>query len=333
MNRGWMAALIAAAALLTPPPARAQTDPRLQVAVQLAQEGHSDSARAVVGKLLSATPPTDSLYPEILYTQAMVASDAGEMRTQLQRIAVEYGASSWADDAILRLVQIDYATRNLSGAARNLERLRSDYPASPLLPRASYWAGRVYFDQSNPTDACRWLADGLARSEGDIELQNQIRYLNQRCPTVTAAAPRDSSRRVTAEPAAKPPSPDSAAKVPSADSAAKPPSPDSAAKPPSPDSAAKVPSPDSAAAAVAPVAPGPPVKTVYRVQIAAVATQAGATDAERKARALGLTVVTIHEKNLYKVRAGQYSSPTEARAAAAGLKVKLGGNPFVVAEP
>ena len=306
MNRGWMAALIAAAALLTPPPARAQTDPRLQVAVQLAQEGHSDSARAVVGKLLSATPPTDSLYPEILYTQAMVASDAGEMRTQLQRIAVEYGASSWADDAILRLVQIDYATRNLSGAARNLERLRSDYPASPLLPRASYWAGRVYFDQSNPTDACRWLADGLARSEGDIELQNQIRYLNQRCPTVTAAAPRDSSRRVTAEPAAKPPSPDSAAKVPS---------------------------PDSAAAAVAPVAPGPPVKTVYRVQIAAVATQAGATDAERKARALGLTVVTIHEKNLYKVRAGQYSSPTEARAAAAGLKVKLGGNPFVVAEP
>lgn len=301
MNRGWMAAVIAAAALLAPPMARAQTDPRLRDAVLLAQEGHSDSARAVVGKLLSATPPTDSLYPEILYTQAMVASDAGEMRTQLQRIAIEYGASSWADDAILRLVQMDYATRNLSGAARNLEKLRSDYPASPLLLQASYWAGRVYFDQSNPTEACRWLADGLVHSEGDIELHNQLRYLNQRCATVTAAAapdtsaaPRDSSTHVAADTAAKPPSADSAA---------------------------------------APVAPGPPAKTVYRVQIAAVATKAAAAAAEQKARALGLTVVTVHEKDLYKVRAGQYSSRAEAQAAAGGLKVKLGGNPFVVAEP
>jgi hypothetical protein len=301
MNRGWTAAVIAAAALLAPPRARAQTDPRLRDAVQLAQEGHSDSARAVVGALLGATPPTDSLYPEILYTQAMVASDAGEMRTQLQRIAVEYGGSSWADDAILRLVQMDYATRNLSGAARNLEKLRSDYPASPLLPQASYWAGRVYFDQSNPAEACRWLADGLAHSEGDIELQNQLRYLNQRCGSVAAApvpdsgvTPRDSSRQIAADTAAKPSSSDSAA---------------------------------------APAAPGPPTKTVYRVQIAAVATRAAASDAERKAQALGLTIVTVLEKNLYKVRAGRYSSRSEAQAAAAGLKVKLGGNPFVVAEP
>jgi cell division septation protein DedD len=80
-------------------------------------------------------------------------------------------------------------------------------------------------------------------------------------------------------------------------------------------------------------APGPPGKTVYRVQIAAVASGDAAADTEKKARALGLTVETILEKNLYKVRAGRYSSRTEAQAAAAGLKVKLGGNPFVVAEP
>ena len=300
MTSRWTATAIAAAALLVAPsPARAQADARLRGAVQLAQEGHSDSARAVVAKLLTATPPTDSLYPEILYTQAMVASDAGEMRTQLQRIAVEYAASSWADDAILRLVQMDYATRNLSGAARNLEKLRSDYPASPLLPQASYWAGRVYFDQSNPTEACRWLAGGLAQSEGDIELQNQLRYLNQRCANVataaapdTAGAPHDSSTQV-------------------ADTTAKPPSADSSAAP----------------------AKGSPAKTVYRVQIAAVATKAAATEAEQKVRALGLTVVTLHDKGLYKVRAGQYSSRAEAQAASAGLKVKLGGSPFVVAEP
>ena len=193
MTSRWVALLVAASAF-APAVVRAQTDPRLVAVVRQAQEGQSDSARATVGRLLQSTPPTDSLYPEILYTQAMVASDAGEMRTELQRIAVEYSTSAWADDALLRLVQMDYATRNLSGAARNLEKLRADYPASNLLAQASYWAARVYFDQSNSAQACRWLADGLTRSQGNVELQNQLGYLNQRCANV-AVATGDSTRR------------------------------------------------------------------------------------------------------------------------------------------
>jgi septal ring-binding cell division protein DamX len=72
---------------------------------------------------------------------------------------------------------------------------------------------------------------------------------------------------------------------------------------------------------------------VYRVQIAAVGNKAAAAASERKARALGLTVKTLFENKLYKVRAGQYSTRAAAQAAAAGLKVRLGGNPFVVSEP
>ena len=56
---------------------RRQTDPRLVSAVRAAQEGRGDSARAAVDRLLAATPPTDTLYPQILYTQAMVAGTAG----------------------------------------------------------------------------------------------------------------------------------------------------------------------------------------------------------------------------------------------------------------
>src|SRR4029079_10183869 len=100
--------------------------PRLVDAVRAAQEGQGDSARAAVQRLLDATSPSDTLYPQILYTQAMVASSAGDMRRQLQRVTVEYATSDWADDALLRLVQMDYATRNFDGAARNLERPRAD---------------------------------------------------------------------------------------------------------------------------------------------------------------------------------------------------------------
>jgi predicted Zn-dependent protease len=169
-------------------PLRAQSDPRLVEAVRTAQEGRSDSARAAVQRLLAATPPTDTLYPEILYTQAMVAGEAADMRKALQRVAVEYPTSGWADDALLRLVQMDYATRSLEPAARNVERLKTDYPDTPLLPQASYWAARIYFDQKNSAAACRWLADGMANARDNLELQNQLGYLYQRCDFKTDSA-------------------------------------------------------------------------------------------------------------------------------------------------
>ena len=38
----------------------AQTDPQLVAAVRLAQEGQGDSARALAGRILAATAPTDT---------------------------------------------------------------------------------------------------------------------------------------------------------------------------------------------------------------------------------------------------------------------------------
>jgi cell division protein FtsN len=323
----------------------AQTDPRLVDAVRAAQEGRGDSARTTVDRLLAATPTTDTLYPQILYTQAMVAGTAGDMRRLLQRVTVEYGTSSWADDALLRLVQMDYATRNFDGAARNLERLKLDFPATPLLPQAAYWAGRTYFDANNPSAACRWLADGMAQARNDVELQNQLGYLYQRCDlradTGAQAAATDTARadstgraapgaQATAAPPAGAPSPGSPSPATPPTGAAPSPAP----VPTQPPGAANAPP----AASPTPVSPPPAVatpaaRTIYRVQIAAVATRKGAEDAARKARPLGLSVVTVEEKGLYKVRLGEYPTREAAQNAAASLKARLGGSPFVVAGP
>ena len=291
----------------------AQTDPRLVAAVREAQEGRGDSARVAVERLLAATSPSDSLYPQILYTQAMVAATAGDMRRLLQRVSVEYATSSWTDDALLRLVQMDYATRNYEGAGRNLERLRLDFPSTPLLPQAAYWAGRTYFDANNPTAACRWLADGMAQAQSDVELQNQLSYLYQRCDLrADSAGPRvagDSTRPDTSTLGATPP----AAPSPAAPDTSRPASP----SPPAPSAAA----------------PTPLARTVYRVQIAAVGSRKSAEDAAKKARPLGLTVVTVQDNGLYKVRVGEYRTREAAQTAATSLKPRLGGSPFVVSEP
>jgi cell division septation protein DedD len=311
----------------------AQTDPRLVEVIRDAQEGDSDSARIKVQRLLKATPPTDTLYPQIVYTQAMVASNAFDMRRQLQRVAVEYSASSWADDALLRLVQLDYASGNLDGAARNLERIRLDYPGSPLTAQAAYWAARTFFDQKKPEVACRWIADGLSGSSANVELQNQLRYLNQRCgqyavspapgpprvDTQVAVSPAADSQRVLASGSV-----DTARSgVGLRDTAPAPASPSvPTSRPPSP-----APGADSAAAP-APTTLGAPH---FRIQITAVRSQVTAQSLVDKLKAQGFNPITVEEGGLFKVRVGDYASKAEAVAALSRVKAKLGGSPFVVA--
>jgi hypothetical protein len=310
-------ALIGTAALVGT--AEAQTDPRLTAAVRAAQDGRGDSARSAVEQLLATTPPTDSLYPEILYTQAMVANSAADMRRSLQRVVVEYPTSPWADDALLRLVQMDYATRSFEGAARSLERLRLDHPLTPLLAQAAYWGGRTYFELKDTARACRWLADGVAASGADLELRRQLGFLYQRCTGAdqqAVAAGGDTATGQRSGAAADSAKPSGGAARPRADSPA--------------DSAA-----DSAAARVADSLPARPTTPAprFRVQVAAVATPGAADDAASKAEELGYPAVIVRERGFYKVRAGAFTTRQEAQAAVAKLKSGLGGSPFVVAEP
>jgi TolA-binding protein len=182
---------------VAPISARAQDDPRLRNALRLAQEGGSDSARAVVNGLLRDTPATDSLYPQVVYTLGLVSRSVEEMRRNYTRVAVEFTNSNWADDALYRLGLLDYAAGNVAGALRQMDRIRSDYPDSPLIPTAAEWAARALFDQRKPREACDWLAAALSRSGDDIELRNRLEFLNGRCIN---PPPADTARPDTVKP-------------------------------------------------------------------------------------------------------------------------------------
>src|SRR5260370_29909760 len=107
---GRLAFALVAAALSVAPSVRlsGQTAPRLRAALALVQSGRADSARALVRRLLATLPPQDSVYPEALYTQGMIAPDAASAATSLQLVVVEYGWSRWANDALLRLPQLHH---------------------------------------------------------------------------------------------------------------------------------------------------------------------------------------------------------------------------------
>lgn len=184
LHRRWgrdAAAFAVLCGLLLARPAQAQTDPRLVDVLRIAQEGASDSARGIVNRLLQQTPPTDSVYPQMLYTMGLVSRSVEDMRRNYTRVAVEYANSSWADDAIYRLALLDYASGNLPSAARQLDRIRNDYPDSPLLGPASEWAARAFFEQKKMVEGCTWLALGIEHAADDVELKNRLDYLNGRC--------------------------------------------------------------------------------------------------------------------------------------------------------
>src|SRR5467141_588157 len=148
--------LVVAAALLTAgPPVRlsAQRDTVRAAALRVAQT-RPDSARAMVRRLLASLSPQDSIYPGALFTAGRVAADAATAATNLQRVVVEYGRSVWADSALVLLTQLYFAQGDPAATVQAAERLRRDYPDSPLKPRADFWGARAYFDLKDDAHGC-----------------------------------------------------------------------------------------------------------------------------------------------------------------------------------
>lgn len=173
------------------PPNRltAQDDPRLQAAVQLAQQGRGDSARALVRALLAGLSPADSLYPQALFTAGILGADAQAITTNLQRVVVEYGRSPWADDALVRLAQFHFVNGDNVSAAQSVERLRRDYPDSPHVARGDLVGARAYFLLGQEPQGCELVREALARAGDDVELQNQVSFYAGRCPAPAANDP------------------------------------------------------------------------------------------------------------------------------------------------
>lgn len=185
-----VAALCAAASL----PLSAQSDPRLVAAVAQAQQGQGDSARAAVARLLNSTPVSDPLYAEALFTAGRIAGNAIDMEHDMRRVAIEFSSFPWADNALLQLAELGYANGDLPGTERNLERIRSDYPRSDVLAQASLWAARAYFAQSNTAAGCSWLKAGIPAAGTNIELLNQLNFLDGRCRLFDSTATADSTK-------------------------------------------------------------------------------------------------------------------------------------------
>lgn len=174
------------------------TDPVFVRAQTLVSDGNGPAGRALIDSVIKATSPTARLYPEALFWRASLASNAADAESDYKHIVVDYPLAPQAEDALLRLAQLELARGDKEGALIHLQKIPRDYPRSRSLARASYWTARVLFEKNDIPKACAANANALAQAgDTEIELRNQIQYQGQRCPlqpaVAVAAAPIPSS--------------------------------------------------------------------------------------------------------------------------------------------
>jgi cell division septation protein DedD len=328
------------------------TDPVFVRAQGLVSDGNGAAGRALIDSVIKATSPTARLYPEALYWRASLASNAADAESDYKHIVVDYPLAPQAEDALLRLAQLELARGDREGALIHLQRIPRDYPRSKSLARASYWTARVLFEKNDIPNACAANANALAQAgEAEIELRNQIQYQGQRCSSIAAAVVPPTNSPATPPSTAAPAERQAAtAKATVADTVSTtvpPRSPpptqataqDQRPKPPVQANDTKPSIVDPAKSPGNPVAK-PPVKVSagtsrpagYSVQVAAYKTRAEADKLTASLTKRGYPARVDADAAYFRVRIGRYSTSKDAEDALKRIKAKQMDG-FVVRAP
>jgi cell division protein FtsN len=316
-------------------------DPVFVRAQTMVSDGNGAAGRALVDSVLKATPPYAPLYPVALFWRASLASNAADAESDYKHIVVDYPLAPQAEDALLRLAQLELARGDRDAALSHLQRIPRDYPRSKSLARASYWTARVLFEKNDVPNACAANANALSQATTDeIELRNQIQYQGQRCPTVAVTSSATPPAPITASstPAVHPSSDVGSATTPPQTMPVSAPLPSKPVTAPpvtaAPTRQEKVEPPaeakDAAPSIVVPTKPSPspaPVKATlatggYSVQVAAYNHKA---DAEKLVATLvqrGYQARVDGDILPFRVRIGLYATENDAEAALRRIKAK-----------
>lgn len=304
-------------------------------AQEMANDGNTPGGRALIDSIVKSTPPTSPIYPQALFWRATLATNAADAESDYRHIVVDYPLAPHAEDALLRLAQLELARGDRDDALAHLQRIPKDYPRSKNVARANYWIARALFEKNDIAGACAANNTALSQTvEGEVELRNQIQYQGQRCSSYAAAqraaaassAPATSAPSTASSPPAPPPTTtESAPRVVE-------PTPEPA---PAVAAASPVPVPERAAPprdSETTTSARPGARRTFSVQVAAYNRKAQADQFVATLVKRGYKARVDGTSTPFRVRIGRYGSAKEAEAALKEIKArKMAG--FVVRLP
>jgi hypothetical protein len=170
------------------PPAPPASDSIFKRARRLVSEGNGAAGRAIVDSMLRVSAEETPAYGNALYWRGALAETAADAERDYRRVIVEYPLSSYADDALLSLAELEQARGDRTAAYQHLQRFVREHPMGSARARAGLAAARLAFEQRDVTRGCAMIADARLSAGSDVELRNQIDYHGSRCPPTTATA-------------------------------------------------------------------------------------------------------------------------------------------------
>jgi cell division protein FtsN len=303
---------------------------------RLVSLGEGEAGRAIIDSIIRVTPAGTPAYAEGLFWRAVTAVRAEDAERDYLRIVVEFPLSPRAEDALIRLAELEMMRGDRLRAQRHLQRLIVEHPNGVSRARASYWLARVFFESNDLPRACNELnVAKLRAAPGDVELRNQVDYQAQRCvgvdvvtPNPQAPAPASTVGQTASVPpgTTNPPANPPAANPPATNLPPQTPPPASVPPvrqtppPPAPTGTVSAPPaspPSRASSSVARGAPG------FTVQVAAFPTRAAADSFRESLAARGYDVRVWGTENPFRVRVGRFATRAEASALAQELRAKM----------
>jgi cell division protein FtsN len=127
---------------------------------------------------------------ELLYWRGLLAESSIEAERDWRRLLLEVPMSPRAEDALLRLAQLEQLRGRPAASRELLERMVRDYREPASQARAHFWLAKAWFDENDRPRACGAL-DVVRRHApaSAVELRTQSDDLRTRCRGVTAVAP------------------------------------------------------------------------------------------------------------------------------------------------
>ncbi len=282
----------------------------------LVESGNGRAGRLLLDSLVARTPVGTPALGELLYWRGLLSESGSDAERDWRRLLLEVPMSPRAEDATLRLAQLELTRGRAEGARTLLERMARDYSGPASQARVHFWIARVYFDVNDKPRACGAL--DIARRDmpaGAVELRTQAEDLRSRCRGITAVAPiagastAGAPTRVATEsqpPVVAPP-------VATAQTQAPP-----VQTPPAQPPRTQTPPPSAPAESNA----ARPDNARYSVQLAAYSRADQAADLVRKLAPRGVDARVDGTSNPFRVRTGYFATRAQASARLAELKAK-----------
>ena len=152
-------------------------------------------ARALVDSVLGAAKEGSPAYVDALFARASIAESADAARKDYLRIAVDYSISPRAEDALLRLAQMEIARGDRAAAKQYLDRLALEHPDGASRAQGAYWLGRVLLD-----DGALMRRRARRSPKRKRTWRRRMSSSRIRSPTTRGRAPRCSMRPIPRAP-------------------------------------------------------------------------------------------------------------------------------------